>query len=256
LRSHQEDADARDRAFEEEDRALGTVATVSAPSVQGNVDSDVTDTNESTDSDSSDSTDLTDYESDSSKGKLPNVAPLRFSSRNEGNQNTRTKRIPKTTHATNVRDSLRKMNDNLRGVQKPIELPYKKKPFQPKLRLYLIDICGISAAGFHLSLYNPKSEVFTTSLYEIDRILDARQETKYDTQEEAQIPDAYSDLVDVSSKEASDILAPHRPYDHKIELTGPNTLGFSPLYKMTTQELEETKRYLLDNLAKGFIEPS
>jgi hypothetical protein len=30
----------------------------------------------------------------------------------------------------------------------------------------------------------------------------------------------------------------------------------SPLYKITTLKLEETKRYLIDNLYKGFIKPS
>jgi transposase InsO family protein len=73
---------------------------------------------------------------------------------------------------------------------------------------------------------------------------------------EPQVPDAYREFEDVFSKEASDTLPPHRLYDHQIHLDQPNTLGFSPLYKMTTLELEETKRYLLDNLSKGFIEPS
>jgi hypothetical protein len=60
----------------------------------------------------------------------------------------------------------------------------------------------------------------------------------------------------VFSKEASDILPPHCIYDHQIILDQPNTLGFSLFYKIITLELEETKYYLLDNLAKGFIEPS
>ena len=60
----------------------------------------------------------------------------------------------------------------------------------------------------------------------------------------------------MASKEASNILPPPRVYDYKIDLEKPNDLGYSPLYKMTTAELEETKRYVLDNLHKGFIEPS
>jgi hypothetical protein len=39
-------------------------------------------------------------------------------------------------------------------------------------------------------------------------------------------------------------------------LEKPNELGYIPLYKIITIELEEIKRYLLDNLYKGFIEPS
>ncbi len=33
-------------------------------------------------------------------------------------------------------------------------------------------------------------------------------------------------------------------------------LGFSPLYKMTIEELETVKEYLVKNLYKGFIKPS
>jgi hypothetical protein len=98
----------------------------------------------------------------------------------------------------------------------------------------------------------PENELFSTSLYEIDRIIESRQEVE---DREPQVPDAYREYEDVFSKEASDTLPPHRLYDHQIHLDQPNTLGFSPLYKMTTLELEETKRYLLDNLSKGFIEP-
>jgi hypothetical protein len=45
-------------------------------------------------------------------------------------------------------------------------------------------------------------------------------------------------------------------YDHRIELTEDNKLSYSPLYKMIAEELEIVKQYLVDNLAKGFIEPS
>ena len=48
----------------------------------------------------------------------------------------------------------------------------------------------------------------------------------------------------------------NRLYNHKIKLIEPNNLGFRPLYCMTIEELEEVKRYLIENLYKGFIEPS
>jgi hypothetical protein len=53
-----------------------------------------------------------------------------------------------------------------------------------------------------------------------------------------------------------DKLPLHRPYDHRIDLEGDNTLSYSPLYKMTNEELEIVKQYLVDNLNKGFITPS
>jgi hypothetical protein len=70
------------------------------------------------------------------------------------------------------------------------------------------------------------------------------------------VPDIYSKYYSAFSKSASDQLPPNRTYDHKITLEGQNLLGYSPLYKMTTEELHTVKQYLLDNLHKGFIEPS
>ena len=61
------------------------------------------------------------------------------------------------------------------------------------------------------------------------------------------------------SKEASDTLPPHRTYDHKIQLEDPasaSSLSYSPLYHQSAAELEEVKRYITENLDKGFIEPS
>ena len=59
------------------------------------------------------------------------------------------------------------------------------------------------------------------------------------------------------SKRASDQLPPHRlAVDYKIELTEGNNLCYSPLYRMTTEELAAVKEYLLENLHKGFIVPS
>ena len=57
---------------------------------------------------------------------------------------------------------------------------------------------------------------------------------------------------------ASNILPPHRPYDHKIEIEPgrEDTLGYSLLRQQSTAELQATKQYLIDNLNKGFIEPS
>jgi hypothetical protein len=63
----------------------------------------------------------------------------------------------------------------------------------------------------------------------------------------------------VASKAESDKLSPHRPYDHRIELeNGASTsdLKFHPLYRMSAEELEVVKKYLVENLDKGFIEPS
>ena len=98
-----------------------------------------------------------------------------------------------------------------------------------------------------------EGEIFITTLAEIDRTL---KEVQVYAIEGKTLPQAYDDYQDVFSKEGSDTLPPSRDCDHKIELTGENTLTKSPIYKMSEQELVELKRYLQENLDKGFIAPS
>lgn len=66
------------------------------------------------------------------------------------------------------------------------------------------------------------------------------------------------EFADVFSKRESDQLPPHRDCDHRIELSpgSQNPLRTSPLYSLTLDQLEAMKKYLIDNLRKGFIEPS
>jgi hypothetical protein len=58
-----------------------------------------------------------------------------------------------------TQENLRKMEDNLKGVEKPPVLPYKKKLFQAPRTPYLIDICAINAAGFYYNLMRPENEL-------------------------------------------------------------------------------------------------
>ena len=99
------------------------------------------------------------------------------------------------------------------------------------------------------------SETFITSLYEIDKLIDLKCIPEEDPEEEgvrAKLPICYHDWLDVFSKKASDTISPS-PCDHRIELEKENTLGYSPLYKQSAEELEAAKKYIVENLAKGFI---
>ena len=126
-----------------------------------------------------------------------------------------------------------------------------------------VDIAMIGAAGFALNLRRPENEFFTVSILELDRHIAERQDEESElTPDELlakHLPDRYQHQADVFSKEASDQLPPHRSIDHKIKLrqdVDTDQLGFSPLYRMTLDELEAMKKYLDENLAKGFIVPS
>ena len=138
-----------------------------------------------------------------------------------------------------------------------------------------IDLFEISAVAYNLISKRKGYAAFATSLDEINSLLASRaapeplmpsdtaiQVLDYDADEQqldqwqARFPQ-YTSFWDVHSKRASDQLSPHRlAVDHKIELTQDNSLGHSPLYRMTTEELAAVKEYLLENLHKGFIVPS
>ena len=57
-------------------------------------------------------------------------------------------------------------------------------------------------------------------------------------------------------KSKLDKLFLHWLYNHKIELKGDNTLKYSLLYKITIAKLKTVKKYLINNLDKGFIKAS
>ena len=127
-----------------------------------------------------------------------------------------------------------------------------------------MDIYCIRAVGFYWTLIKLDATPFVTSLYEIDWLIkqkEIEEIQKESVQEELaneelitqKLPSKYNDFRDVFSKTASDTLAPHQKYDLKIELEGEHDLGFSPLHQYSAKELQACKKYLIENLNKGFI---
>jgi transposase InsO family protein len=176
------------------------------------------------------------------------------------------------TQAQDQARDYKAMEQELRApVPEPRSKPERRVPDQEtkKQPADAVDICGISAAAFRTNLKRKDNILFCTSLDEIDRIIiekkppepspNDRQEHESETQWLKRIlPKQYGDYADTFSKEESDKMPPSRSYDHKIHLDkgGASELGFSPLYHQSAAELEEVKRYLVENLAKGFIVPS
>ena len=95
-----------------------------------------------------------------------------------------------------------------------------------------MNIATIGATGFRRNLQDVQSTVFSTSLYEINYLIEKeRTDEADDLRVQETLPEAYRDLADVFSKAVLDALPPRRPYDHKIQLTDGNTddLSYSPL---------------------------
>ncbi len=95
-------------------------------------------------------------------------------------------------------------------------------------------------------------EVFAVSAADIEKAL---AEKTY-TDPKTKLNREYWDLLDVFSRRKADQLPEHRPYDHQIELTPGSRPTYGPLYAMSENELKVLRKYLTENLAKGFIRPS
>ena len=122
-------------------------------------------------------------------------------------------------------------------------------------------IALINGSTLERNFKSSENEIFIATLQEIDNIIEEKQEevlAKEDSETadliRHKLPKKWVRHTDIFSKKDSDILPPHRKYDHKIELTGELPSRYSPLYKQSLAELQETKRWILDNLHKGFIE--
>lgn len=70
------------------------------------------------------------------------------------------------------------------------------------------------------------------------------------------LPLWYQEFLYVFDKKAANTLPPHRESDHKIELLPGKSPPAGPLYNMSVDELKVLKKWLEENLAKGFIRSS
>jgi hypothetical protein len=97
-------------------------------------------------------------------------------------------------------------------------------------------------------------EQFALSLNEINTALQEPMDDKPNIK--AIIPPEYHKYLKIFEKVNADKLPPHCPCDHKIPLEDGFQLPFGPLYSLSCPELEELKRWLEENLSKGFIRTS
>src|SRR5260221_751787 len=70
------------------------------------------------------------------------------------------------------------------------------------------------------------------------------------------VPQEYHKFCDVFSGEKANMLAPHRPYDLKINLEEGVKLFHRPIYLLSPPELAVLREFLEENVWNGFIHPS
>jgi hypothetical protein len=70
------------------------------------------------------------------------------------------------------------------------------------------------------------------------------------------IPPEYQEFRDVFSKESAQELPEHRIYDHRIPIQEGAVPPFGPVYNLSPHELDVLRKYIDDNLKKGYIRHS
>ena len=105
----------------------------------------------------------------------------------------------------------------------------------------------IRTTPFSTFVKKANCDIFMTSLHKIEWELEDQQEPV-----ETKLPAEYQTFANIFSKEVSDCLLPSHTCNHKIKLDPDanvaRAIGYSPLYKQTTEQLEATKQYIVDNL--------
>jgi len=129
-----------------------------------------------------------------------------------------------------------------------VSVPAPSTSSPPKhLKVYAID-----SASFLRLARKKNHDLFAIFMRNIDKALKITSSVDSAT---LLLPE-YHDFLDVFSRELTDTLPERRPYDHKIQLQKGKTSTFGPLYGMSQDELRVLKKYLKDNLVKGFIQAS
>ena len=76
-----------------------------------------------------------------------------------------------------------------------------------------------------------------------------------ETPDLSHIPEDYHDFADVFNKAKADTLAPHRPYDLKINLEEGASPPVGAMYSLSQSELQVLREFI-DDIRIGFIRPS
>ena len=67
------------------------------------------------------------------------------------------------------------------------------------------------------------------------------------------VPSEYHDFSDIFDKARASTLAPHRPYDLKLDLEEGTSPSFGPIYSLSQSELKSLQIFLDEHLSMGFI---
>jgi hypothetical protein len=112
----------------------------------------------------------------------------------------------------------------------------------------------IRAIPFNIVRKQKGAEVFVISFKDI--LKEQAKEEAVEIDLKLILLKEFYEYLDVFSKQAADKLPPYRYANHHIMIEKDLKLGHAPLYNMSREELDLMKKYIEDNLSKGFIKAS
>ena len=128
-------------------------------------------------------------------------------------------------------------------MPEPVQAP---KSFKPLRNIPI----PVGAIAFQHLASKPDHEVFSISLRDIEHAL----KPKIKTDPATVLPEVYKEFLKVFSHEEANKLPLAWPgVDHIIRMQPGTQLPARPLHGMSRDELEVLKKYLEDNLSKGYI---
>jgi len=127
-------------------------------------------------------------------------------------------------------------------------------------------ICIISFASLKKLIRRKESvQIFAMSLYDINKAFETPTPNPQDTEQaeppdyeqlKSLIPPEYHSFLPLFCQSIANKLPAHHPYDHRIPLKEGFEPSFGPLYFLAHHELEACKKWIEENLDKGFIRAS
>ena len=158
--------------------------------------------------------------------------------------------IPTNASAAQVEDVPESPPESLRSASPETpNIPEPSEPIKPP------SISLIGAAAFARACKLPRSQSFQICLSDpsVSAKATSTSEIPDNPVDLSSVPEDYHNFPDVFNKAKADTLAPHRPYDLKIQLQDGAQPPVGPIYSVSPSELQSLRDFIDEHLNIGFI---
>jgi hypothetical protein len=140
---------------------------------------------------------------------------------------------------------------NSRSLPEPSPVSSSIPELSPPQSKPLVSL--VNATAFARACKLPGAQSFSITLLEL---MGHAARTDSSPPDISRIPEEYHEFADVFSKAKAQTLAPHRPYDLKIDIDAGSEPPPSRIYSLSQSELQALREFIDEHLALGFIRTS